>query len=593
MMCGFGGVKAMRLKISKSPNAASLYVIKSTYENGIRSTKIVEKLGTVAELGKKLNGRDPVSWAKEYIAGLNEKEKEEKQEILVRYSPAKRIIKNSRRSYNGGYLFLQQIYRELGVDRLCGAISAKYRFTFDLDGILSRLVYGRIIFPASKLLTHKLSENFIQPPGFEIQHIYRALEVIAKEADFLQAGLYGNSAKAHKRKTGVLYYDCTNYFFEIEQEEGMKQYGYSKEHRPNPIVQMGLFMDGDGMPLAFSMADGNTNEQLTLKPLEEKIISDFKLSRFIVCTDAGLSSTDNRKFNNMGGRAFITTQSIKKLKAHLKEWALAKTGWRLADDGKQYDISKLEDPEHMKQFKGFTEDNAKDRTFFKERWIKEDGLEQKLIVTFSIKYRDYQRMIREKQIDRARKAIEKNPQKLKKASQNDYKRFIEQTHRTADGEIAGKTVYSIDAGAVANEEMYDGFYGVCTNLEDEPAAIIKVNHRRWEIEECFRIMKSEFKARPVYLSRDDRIKAHFMTCFITLLVYRFLEKKLGGNFTCHQIIDGLRNMNFYKIEGEGYVPTYTRTDFTDALHDAFGFRTDYEIMSLSCMKKIFSASKNH
>ena len=408
--------------------------------------------------------------------------------------------------------------------------------------------------------------------------------MIAKETDFIQSELYKNSLSVSKRNDRILYYDCTNYFFEIEQEDGLRQYGYSKEHKPNPIVEMGLFMDGDGIPLAFSIHSGNTNEQTTLRPLEEKIIEDFELSKFIVCTDAGLSSMDNRKFNNKKDRAFITTQSIKKLKKHLKQWALDPTGWHLAGSSKTYDIRLLDKDENFYE-------KHKDLTFYKERWIKENGLEQKLIITYSLKYRDYQRQIRNRQLDRATKLIENRPSDLNKKSQNDYKRFISSTNVTPDGEVANKAVYSINDKAIANEEMYDGFYAVCTNLDDDAVSITKINHRRWEIEECFRIMKSEFKARPVYLSRDDRIKAHFTICFLALVLYRYLEKYLGEQFTSHDIISSLRDMNFKHVPNEGYVPIYTRTDLTDDLHEIFGFRTDTEIVSLKEMKKIYKATK--
>ncbi len=579
----------MRLSISKSKNSASLYVIKSTYENGVHSTKIVEKLGTYDELKKKLDGQDPIEWAKKYIEELNKKEKEEKREVLVKYSPTKLINKNEQRSFNGGYLFLQKIYHELGIHKICKEISQKYKFDFDLDSILSRLIYGRVIFPSSKLATCELSKKFLEQPNFDLHQIYRALEVLAKETDFIQSSLYENSLKVSKRNTGILYYDCTNYFFEIEQEDGNKQYGPSKDHKPNPIVQMGLFMDGDGIPLAFSINRGNMNEQLTLKPLEKKIISDFELSKFIVCTDAGLASEDNRRFNDKDGRAFITTQSIIKLKEHLKKWALAPDGWKLAGSDKTYDISKLDEMID----KAAPEDKEKIRAkvFYKERWIKENGFEQRLIVTYSIKYRDYQRKIRNSQIERAQKTIENNPTKIKKCNANDYKRFITKTSCTADGEVAENEIYSIDVALIQKEEAFDGFYGVCTNLEDDVSEIIKVNHRRWEIEECFRIMKSEFKARPVYLSNDDRIEAHFITCFISLIIYRLLEKRLHEKFTCHEIIGELRDMNFKEIKGEGYEPIYTRTDFTDALHEAFGFRTDYQIVTTSMMKKILRETK--
>jgi transposase len=571
----------MTLTLSKSKNATSIYVTKCVYKNGNRSSEVVEKLGTVADLQKTLgDGIDPIKWAKEYVQELNKKEKEERREIIVRYSPIKLIVKDERRLFSAGYLFLQKIYHELRLDKICRKIEDKYNFDFDLNSVLSRLVYGRIIFPASKLATLELSKKFIEQPNFEIQHIYRGLEVLAKETDFIQAELYKRSTQIINRNTGVLYYDCTNYFFEIEQEEGLKQYSKSKENRPNPVVQMGLFMDGGGIPLAFSITKGNTNEQITLKPLEKKILSDFGLSKFVVCTDAGLSSADNRKYNDMGGRAFITTQSVKKLKKHLKDWALDATGWHLSGEKEIYNITELDEEKYTKF------------TFYKERWINEDGLEQKLIVTYSIKYRDYHRAIRAGQVERAEKLINTNPIKLKKVNQNDYKRFIAKTSVTSDGEVAEKELYRIDTSVIAEEEIYDGFYAVCTNLDDNPDAIIKINHKRWEIEECFRIMKSEFKVRPVYLKRDDRIEAHFTTCFISLLIYRLLEKRLEEKFTCSQIIQGLRDMNLLEISREGYTPAYTRTDFTDALHEAFGFRTDFQFTSHDRMKKIFGNIKS-
>jgi transposase len=581
----------MRLKVTRSKNSASLYVIKSVYNSKTKSnsSKIVEKLGTEVEIREKLKGKDPYEWAKEYIRKLNEKEKEQKRKILIPFEQSKIIVKDEQSSFNGGYLFLQKIYYKLGLHKICNEITNKYKFDFDLDSILSRLIYSRIIFPSSKLATYELSKMFIEQPNFDLHQIYRALEVIAKENDFIQSSLYENSLKVSKRKTGILYYDCTNYFFEIEQEEGKKQYGPSKDHKPNPIVQMGLFMDGDGIPLAFSINRGNMNEQLTLKPLENKIISDFKISKFIVCTDAGLACEANRKFNSKKERAFITTQSIKKLKEHLKKWALSTDGWKLLDSKKSYDISKLD--EIIDRANPEIKEKIRAKVFYKERWIKENGFEQRLIVTYSIKYRDYQRTIRNSQIERALRAIENNSIKIKKCNANDYKRFVTKTSCTDNGEVAENEIYSIDSALIQKEEAFDGFYGVCTNLEDDISEIIKINKRRWEIEECFRIMKSEFKARPVYLSNDDRIEAHFTTCFISLIIYRLLEKQLNEKFTCHDIISGLRNMNFFDAKGEGYIPTYTRTDFTDALHNTFGFRTDYQICSTKMMKKIIKELK--
>lgn len=576
----------MRLKVTKSKNSASLYVIKSKYipETQSNTSVIVEKLGTEAELREKLNGLDPYEWAKEYIAELNKKEKENNRPVQITRSQSKFITKDEQRSFNGGYLFLQQLYHQLGLHKICKDISSRHKFTYNLDSILSRLIYGRILFPASKLNTFEQSKRLLEQSDFELQHIYRGLEVIASESDFIQSKLYKNSITLSKRNDKILYYDCTNYFFEIEQEDGIKQYGPSKEHRPNPIVEMGLFMDGDGIPLAFSIHSGNTNEQTTLKPLEQQLLKDFELSKFIVCTDAGLSSSDNRKFNNIDDRAFITTQSIKKLKKHLKEWALAPEDWSHPALKEPFNIKTLDDNETLYE-------TYKKDTFFKERWIKEDGLEQKLVVTFSLKFRDYQRQIRNKQIERANKLLNGNTRIIDKKRQTDYKRFIHAAKVTDDGELAEKTVYSLNEDTISEEAKYDGFYAVCTNLEDEAVAIAKINHRRWEIEESFRIMKSDFKARPVFLQRDDRIKAHFTTCFLALTVYRYLEKALDYKFTTADIITQMKNMDFLSIPGEGYVPTYTRTNFTDTLHDAFGFRTDYQIINNKQMKKIYKDTK--
>lgn len=575
----------MRLKITKTNSDTNYYVIKDIKTaSGKRTTMIYEKLGNKHDLLKKSNGEDILEWIKKYIKDLNEKEKEHKNDILIKKSPSNIISKDEQFCFNVGYVFLQDIYHSLRLNNICSEISNKYKFNYDLDNILSRLVYSRIIYPSSKLATFELSKKYIEQPNFELHDIYRALEVIAKETDFIQAELYKNSLKISKRNTNILYYDCTNYFFEIEQESGLRQYGPSKEHRPNPITQMGLFMDGDGIPLAFSITAGNTNEQITLTPLEEKILEDFKLSKFIVCTDAGLASNANRRFNDKDNRAFITTQSIKKLKKHLMDWALDPNGWHLSGDKKDYNINEIEKDENSLEL-------FKDRTFFKERWIKENGLEQKLIVTYSLKYRNYQRQIRNSQIERAKVAIANKSFKLDKCNQNDFKRFIKKTNITKDGEVAEKKVLSLNTDTIKKEEKFDGFYGVCTNLDDDPEEIIKVNQRRWEIEESFRIMKSEFKARPVYLSRDDRITAHFTTCFLSLVILRFLEKRLNEKYTSSEIINTLKNMNMQKNYDCSYEPIYTRTDLTDDLHEKFGFRTDYEILQESRLKKILTKTK--
>lgn len=568
----------MKVSISKSKNTTIYYLSRSVRVGNKTTTKTVEKIGTYDEIKKICGDMDPLDWAKEYAAKRTAEEKAHKQDIIMRYSSSALIDKNVRRSCNAGYLFLQDIHYSLGLDKICNSISEKYKFDYDLNDILSMLVYSRIIAPGSKLSSLENAQKFLEQPKCELHQVYRALEVIAKENDFFQAELYKNSQKVVNRKKEVLYYDCTNYYFEIENEDVFRKYSVSKEHRPNPIVQMGMFMDADGIPLAFSVFDGNQNEQPSMSPLEQKIIKDFEASDFIVCTDAGLSSTANRKFNSIQGRGFVTTQSIKKLKGFLQDFCLEDDGWYLPGSNKKYKLSELD------------EETDYEKVFYKDRWINENNLEQHLIVTYSIKYRNYQRTIRERQIERAKKFVE-SPSKLTKNRANDPKRFIEQGHCTPDGEIASKTITSLNQNQIDNEAKYDGLYAVCTNLEYDVSSIIKINQKRWEIEECFRIMKTEFKARPVYLSRKDRITAHFTSCFTALVIYRILEQKLNEKYTCEELIDTIRSMDMLIAPGEGYIPTYTRTDITDALHDAFGFRTDYQITSQKNMRKILNQTK--
>ena len=570
----------MRLKINKSKNAINYYaIVDIKTKEGKRSTKVYKRLGNEQEILKISNGVPPIDWAKNEVAKLKKAYEEKSLKVIAEFSQSDLIQKNSQSLFNCGYLFLQDIYYSLGLNKICEEISSKYRIKYDLNSILSNLIYTRIIEPSSKLSAFETAKTFLEQPNFELQNIYRALEVISNETENIEAQVYKNSLNVIERNTKILYYDCTNYFFEVEQAEGIKQFGRNKENRPLPIVQMGLFMDGNGFPLAFVIDSGNTNEQVTLKPLEKQIIRDFELSKFIVCTDAGLASRENRIFNTIQDRSFIVTQSLKKIKGHLKDWALSKEGWHVVNSKKLINLDNIDNS------------SSNEEVYYKERWINENGLEQRLIVSYSPKYAAYQRNVRTSQIERAQKLINSSSSSIDRNRQNDPKRFIKSASVTKDGEIADKKVFSLNHDVIKNEEMFDGFYAVCTTLEDDISEIIKVNKRRWEIEESFRILKSDFKARPVFLKRDDRIKAHFTTCFLALLIYRILEHKLNEKYTSKQIITTLRNMNFHKIETAGYSPTYMRTDLTDSLHEVFGFRTDTEIVPDNIIKKIISQTK--
>ena len=588
----------MRLGWAKTKYSISYYVQKTVYINGKNKSQVVKRLGSEKYICETYGVTDAKAWAKEQVRLMNEAEKEAAATFTIELNSGTDLVMDEQRRFNGGYLFLQAIYYELGLHKICRAISNRHPFEYDLNDIMSRLIYTRILYPSSKRSSYQDSKRFIEKPSFELHDVYRSLSVIAQESDYIQSRLFKNSISIANRRTGVIYYDCTNFYFEIEQAEDDKQYGASKENRPLPIVEMGLFMDMDGIPIAFGITPGSDGEQGTMIPIERKVIEKFDMSRFVVCTDAGLSSGTNRFFNDYdradGKRSFITTQSIKKLKKHLKQWALEPTGWRLAGSSSEilYDIRELDD------------EQDKEKLFFKSRWIKEpvtvnlDGktetvmMEQQLIVSYSIKYRDYLRFIRNGQIERARKMVARGETSVGRKRQNDPKRFISTDHVTREGEIAENAVSYINEDAIADEESYDGFYAVCTNLEDNPETITRVNKQRWQIEECFRIMKSDFEARPAFVKRRDRILAHFITCFIALIVYRYLEKKLGDRFSIGQIISTLQDMDFMKYEGKGYQPVYTRTVLTDALHDAFGFCTSKQIIPVKTMRNICSRTKN-
>ena len=579
----------MRLSIRKSGRFTYLYAIKGyRTDDGKSTTKVVEKFGTVEELREKLNGQDPIEWARSRVEEMTRQEDELNEEVVCKFNPKALIVKNEQRSYNGGYLFLQKIYHELGFDYICKKIEKKHKNKYDLNEILSMLLYTRILYPGSKQSSLEDAKRLIEQPSADIHQVYRALSLLATEFNEVQADVYKRSLKLGKRDTRVVYYDMTNYFFEWEEEQGLVQYGHSKEGRPLPIVQMGLFMDKDGFPLAMCIEPGNTAETTTLKPMEELLKEKFGLSKLVVCTDGGLSSYENRKRDSAGGRAFITVQSLKKLRKPLQDWALETTGWHIGGSETEYDISQL-DP-----------DDYYNVTFYKERWEPTkmstgEILEQRIIVTFSFKYKEYLSYVRNRQISRAQALIDSGRGNTsKRKSPNDAKRYIKSEYCTMDGELAQIENFSLNQDMIDQEARFDGFYCISTDLEGSALEIIKLNGGRWIIENGFRTMKTDLRARPVYLKRDDRIKAHFLTCFLSLLLYKYLEKKVnrgGQHFSTSEIIGSLRDMDFLSVSGEGYIPIYTRTDLTNNLHGSAGFRTDYQIVTKKQMRSIIAQTK--
>ena len=543
----------MYITITGSKNNKDVYITQSyRKENGKTSSRIFKKLGKYNELLSKFGGdKDALmAWTKSEAEKETVLLNESNAPVSINFSPSSVINKGEERYFNVGYLFLQHICYELRLDNICRKINCRHNYKYDFHSILTDLIYARIISPSSKLSSYSFCQSFLEKPKYTLQNVYRSLSVMAEESYFIQEELYKNSSFVHPRNNKILYYDCTNYFFEIESEDGLKQYGKGKENRPNPIVTMGLFMDADGIPLAFDIFPGNQNEQ-------------------------GLGSNNNRFFNSFGNCSYVITHSLKKL-------ALSPTQFRKIGSNEFIDLRTIDE----------NDEETFNTLFYKEIPMVTGNMDETMIVTYSPKYKAYQRSIRSKQIERAEKIISGSQKKRRGKNQNDPARFIKQINVTDNGEIASKKTYNLDLEKIAEEEMYDGFYAVITNMEDNVDQILRINKQRWEIEETFRVMKSEFEARPVYVQRDDRIKAHFLICYISLLIYRLLEKKINGSYTCEQILSTLRNMNMTLLsQSSGYVPSYIRTDLTDELHRAFGFRTDYEYLSKVAMRNIVKESK--
>lgn len=601
-----------RIKTSTSKNSKNYSIIEDYYRNGKRTTKVVEYIGTQAKITE-LAQTDNLTidtWLQNYLNRYKEKQNisTELQEVIIKKYANRLIPRDTLQQFNVGYLFLKDIYYSLKIDKIVKEISKKYKFEFDLNEVLSNLVFSRIIYPSSKLKTYELSKNFIETPMYNLENIYRGLTYLNIEMDFIQKEIYNNSKLVIDRNTRIMYFDCTNYYFDINEETELQKYGKGKDGKAKPLVGMGLFMDGNGLPIAMNIYPGNENETKHLIPLQEKMENDFELinKQTIICTDAAMCTDEIKQFNIKDGKAFVITQSIKKLKEEYKKEIFKDSDWRIIGDlSKTYKLSEiLSDDELSKKHY--------ETIFYKIVPTETAHVVQDLIVTFQIKYRDYLRNVRNGQIERANKKIGSTNKgdKIKlSVNPNDFRRLIKEEvsdfKKTKKKKTNGtnslnanneKTTYyysySIDQDKVKDEEKYDGYYGITTNLNGNIEDILKISKNRWEIEESFRILKTDFDSGTVHLSREDRIKAHFLTCFISLLIYRILENKLDYKYTNTQIIEKLKEMNMYEEKGTGYSPAYTRTDLTDNLHEVFGFRTDYEIINYENFKKIFIKVKN-
>ena len=570
----FGYSMNYKLTVTKSRNARCFY-IQTSYrkKDGKISTKTVRKLGSESKIKELYGVEDAMEWARAELEKMRQQEAEGKAGVVLELSPDK-IINASERIYNGGDIFIEQVCGRLGLKQICEWVKAHHSFKFDLWKYLIRMVNCRILHPGSKLPDYIKGARFIEDLDLRLENFYRSLDVIAMDVNDLQGAIYRHTLESIGRHTGVIYYDCTNVFFETECDDDFRKYGHSKENRPNPLVQIGMFMDMDGLPLAMCVNPGNMSEQKTLQPLEEVLAEKFGLSKFVVCTDGGLGSKSNRKYNVSEDRNFITVQSLKKLNTHYQQWALSPKGWklrpRLKDDintrcRQTYNLDEVD----LQQYA--------DDVFFKECLTDETAYDEHLIVTYSLKYDLYQKQLRQQQIQRAITKINRGEIKRPK-SPNDCRRFMKDTYFDKNGNpLDVITAAVLDLDQIAEESRFDGFNAIATSLDDDPCTIIKVNSWRWEIEECFRVEKSDLDMRPVYVRNPQRITAHFFICFLALLILKIMQKQHGGIFPIGQIRKTLSAMNLVKLDAFGYIPAFNRTPLTDAIQEMAKIRIDHQI----------------
>lgn len=596
-------------KKSKDPN----YFIQMGIRNGKKTTtKNVARIGRHSELLKITD--DPLAYAKEQVKKYNEEYQiQNRMSLEIKVDFAEKIkaanAANSKSTlFNIGYFFLQQFYHDLDIGSFFRSATADMKNEFDPNLVNRFLTYSRILHPDSKLGTYQNLDRYYEQPEFDYVHILRTMDILQEHYEDYISHLYNASCRIVKRDTSVCFYDCSNYYFEIESDDddyadevtgetikGLRKYGPSKEHRPNPIVEMGLFMDKDGIPLSMCITSGSDNEQTTAVPLEKQLTKMFKGKKFIYCADAGLGSLNIRNFNSMGGRAFVVTQSIKKLSGALRQAVFNDTGYRLLStdepatiqDMKAFDKHSPENKDlyNDRIYKIIPADKAFDLGLYEEKVCKNGTVRkikskaivpQKVIVSFSRKMMEYQRHIRSRQIERAKKLLKNLDPDTYKKGPHDVTRFIKRTSSAKSGEPVTDN-YELDLDVIKGEEKYDGFYAVATNLDDPAKDILGISANRYKIEDCFRVMKTNFSARPVFHQKRERIIAHFMICYTALLIYRLLEKKLdmyGTHFTVNNIIETLDSMDVANVEDMCYMSTYTSSRVCTALNAVTGLGLD-------------------
>jgi transposase len=593
------------------------YIQKSVRVDGRTKTLTVKCLGLLSDIQKQYGCPDPKKWVEELATRMTQEEKEENKKISVEFSPSKEIEMDNHPLQHGGDLMLLGLYNRLGLPKLCQTILKDSRAKYDLNEILQTLVTSRILFPCSKKRTLELAKDYIRPPKFNEDNMFRSLSLLSKHIDMIQAEVYRNSLNILPRRSNVVFYDCTNYYFEIEDGDqdtidtntgeiitGLRKYGKSKEHRPNPIVQMGMFMDYDGIPLAFTIFPGNESEQKSLQPLEEVLNHRFGMTDYVVSTDAGLASEDNRRYNMAEGREYICVQSIPKLPEADRDMCIRPEGWRIAfrkNAGQRKPLDPNDPNREIFNLEWLIKKATNDpgllrkTTLYKEIIVTkgsgDEKRQERIIVTYDHDFALYLKHKRAENLERARKIVKRKDTQSRQ-SQQDPRHYVTTMHKTKNGEKAVKVEMAINDDIVSQEEALDGFYAYGTSLDDNAVDVLKIRSFHNEIEHLFRTTKSLLDTRPVYLSRQDRIRTHFLICFLAMVILKILQKQLTDanpetykheSLTIDSLVDTLRDLRFAHYEGHGYVPMYKRNVLTDQLQHLAGVSINKQIIPTRTM----------
>lgn len=603
----------MYLSANKPVEGKIYYIVKGFRdEKGKSTSKNMFRLGTLEEIRRREGVEDAWSWAQQELSRRNEEERLGCQKITIELSPAQRIREGMQSKYSGGDLMLIPLYNALGLPQICGAIQRDRKIKYNLNDILEALVVLRILFPCSKKSSFELNKKRIRRTAFELEDVYKALSLLSGHIDDIQAQVWKSSRKIMERNTRVIFYDCTNYYFEIEDNDkdyvdqssgevimGLRKRGKSKEHRPNPIVQMGLLMDGDGIPLSFVIFPGNASEQPSLKRIEEMVADRFGLNEFIISTDAGLGSEDNRRYNMTEGREYITVQSLPSLPRKDQQMAIDPRGWRVAY--REAGLPPLDPEDPGKEIFDLSEINLekeKDTRFYKEIIVEKklDGKEssrrsERVIVTYSHDYALYLQAKRAERLAVANKIV-RNRQVTSRQTQQDPRRYVETRYVTKDGTRANKVLMAIDKEAIEKEKRFDGFYAYATSLDDDAVEVLKARSFHHEIEHLFRTTKTFLDARPVHLQREDRIKSHFLICFLAMVILKMLQRQLDmEDLSIDRLINTLRSFEFDYFPTIGYRPLFERDALTDRLQETVGIQVDTEIVETKRMNRLYRSVK--